>query len=58
MEVNIKRSFYLLILQDTIYRGTTAFIYASGDLRNWTIASIFEAILNVVISIILAKIWD
>jgi O-antigen/teichoic acid export membrane protein len=47
--------FVYWILQDTIYRSTTAFIYASGDLKNWSIASIFEAILNLVISFFLAK---
>ncbi len=47
--------FVYWILQDTIYRSTTAFIYASGDLKNWSIASIFEAILNLVISFYLAK---
>ena len=48
--------FIYWILQDTIYRGTTALVYASGDLRNWTVASILEAIFNIVISIILARI--
>jgi O-antigen/teichoic acid export membrane protein len=47
--------FIYWILQDTIYRGTTALVYASGDLRNWTIASILEAIFNITISILLAR---
>ncbi|NQU54783.1 MAG: oligosaccharide flippase family protein [Bacteroidetes bacterium] len=38
-------------LLDTVYRGTTAIVFASGDMRNWTIASIAEAILNIAISI-------
>ncbi|MFA5832061.1 MAG: oligosaccharide flippase family protein [Bacteroidota bacterium] len=47
--------FIYWILQDTIYRGTTALVFASGDLRNWTIASVMEAIFNIIISIFLAK---
>lgn len=46
--------FIYWILQDTIYRSTTALIYASGDLKKWSIASILEAILNILISIFLA----
>ena len=42
-----------LALIDTIYRGTTAVVYASGDLKKWTIASIAEASFNIIISIIL-----
>jgi len=41
------------VLLDTIYRGTTAIVYASGDLRNWTIATSVETVLNIVISIVL-----
>ena len=45
--------FVLWGLLDTVYRGTTAMVFASGDMRNWTIASIAEAILNITISITL-----
>jgi O-antigen/teichoic acid export membrane protein len=47
--------FIYWILQDTIYRGTTAILFASGNLKKWTYTSILEAILNIVISIFLAK---
>jgi len=47
--------FIYWILQDTIYRGTTALLFASGNLKKWTFASIMEAILNILLSIILAK---
>jgi len=47
--------FVYWILQDTIYRGTTAFIFASGNLHKWATASIAEAILNVGISVFLAN---
>lgn len=45
--------FVFWVIQDTIYRGTTAFVYASGELKNWMYASLFEAILNLGISVIL-----
>ena len=45
--------FVYWVLQDTIYRGTTAIVYASGDLRAWTIACSAEAILNISLSLLL-----
>ena len=42
--------FVLWAFFDTIYRGTTAIIYASGDLKKWTVATSLEAILNIIIS--------
>jgi O-antigen/teichoic acid export membrane protein len=45
--------FVLWALLDTVYRGTTAIVYASGDMRNLTIAASAEAILNIAISITL-----
>jgi len=45
--------FVLWAIFDTIYRGTTAIVYASGDLKSWTIASSIEAVLNIIISLIL-----
>ena len=45
--------FVYWILQDTIYRGTTAIVYASGEMRNWMIASFAEAALNLGFSILL-----
>jgi O-antigen/teichoic acid export membrane protein len=47
--------FVLMVIIDTVYRGTTAIVYASGDLKKWTIASILEAILNIIITLILIK---
>jgi len=47
--------FVYWILQDTIYRSTTAIIFASGNLKKWTIASIAEALFNISFSILLAK---
>jgi O-antigen/teichoic acid export membrane protein len=41
------------ILQDTIYRGTTAIVFALGEMRNWMIASLAEAALNLGLSILL-----
>lgn len=49
--------FCFWVIQDTIYRGTTAFVYASGELKNWMYASLFEAIFNLVISVILVFNW-
>ena len=46
-------AFVLWAIFDTIYRGTTAIVYASGDLKKWTIASFIEAILNITISLTL-----
>jgi O-antigen/teichoic acid export membrane protein len=45
--------FVLWVIFDTIYRGTTAIVFASGDLKNWTIAASFEAVLNIAISLTL-----
>jgi O-antigen/teichoic acid export membrane protein len=45
--------FVYWVLQDTVYRGTTAIVYASGDVRNWSIVSIAEAVLNLAASLIL-----
>jgi len=45
--------FVFWALLDTVYRGTTAIVYASGDMQKWTIASSAEAILNIAISITL-----
>lgn len=45
--------FVLWAIFDTIYRGTTSIIYASGDLKKWTIATSLEAVLNILISILL-----
>ena len=45
--------FVLWAIFDTIYRGTTAIVYASGDLKKWTIASSIEAVLNITISLTL-----
>jgi O-antigen/teichoic acid export membrane protein len=45
--------FVYWILQDTIYRGTTAIVFASGEMRNWMIASLAEAAFNLGFSIIL-----
>ncbi|MBK86641.1 MAG: hypothetical protein CMC86_05535 [Flavobacteriaceae bacterium] len=45
--------FVLWAIFDTIYRGTTSIIYASGDLKRWTIATSLEAIFNLFISLIL-----
>jgi O-antigen/teichoic acid export membrane protein len=47
--------FVLWAIFDTVYRGATAVVYASGDLKQWTIASIIEAILNITISLILIR---
>jgi O-antigen/teichoic acid export membrane protein len=47
--------FVYWVLQDTIYRGTTAIVFASGDLRNWTIASTVEALLNITFSLLLVS---
>lgn len=41
------------VLLDTIFRGAGIVVVASGDLRNWAIASIVEALLNIVISLLL-----
>ena len=45
--------FVFWALLDTVYRGTTAIVYASGDMHKWTIATSAEAILNIAISITL-----
>jgi O-antigen/teichoic acid export membrane protein len=45
--------FVLWAIFDTIYRGTTAIVYASGDLKKWTIASFLEAVFNIIISLTL-----
>ena len=45
--------FVLWVIFDTIIRGTTAIVYASGDLRNFKIASSIEAVLNITISLAL-----
>ena len=45
--------FVLWALLDTVYRGTASIVYASGDMRNLTIAASAEAILNIAISITL-----
>jgi O-antigen/teichoic acid export membrane protein len=47
--------FVYWILQDTIYRSTTAIIFASGNIKKWTIASIAEAVFNIFFSILLAQ---
>ena len=47
--------FVLWALFDTVYRGTTAVVYASGDLKEWTIASSIEAVLNIVLSLVLVS---
>jgi O-antigen/teichoic acid export membrane protein len=47
----------LLAILDTFIRGITSFIYASGDLKKWTLVSMFEAISNLVLSIILINYW-
>lgn len=45
--------FIYWVLQDTIYRGTAAIVYASGDLRHWSIACGVEAVLNIILSVLL-----
>lgn len=45
--------FVFWILQDTIYRGTGVLTHASGELRNWAIVSIAEAVLNLGASLLL-----
>jgi O-antigen/teichoic acid export membrane protein len=45
--------FVLWTMMVTITTGITAIVYASGDMRNWTIATTAEAILNILISLIL-----
>ncbi len=44
-----------LILYETLVRGTSAIIYAFGELRNWAVVSFFESILNVVLSLFLIQ---
>ncbi|MCK4784326.1 MAG: oligosaccharide flippase family protein [Desulfobacteraceae bacterium] len=43
------------VLLDTIFYGTGIVVVASGDLRNWAIASAAEAILNIAFSLLLIK---
>lgn len=45
--------FVLWAIFDSIYRITTAIVFASGDLKNYTVAASIEAILNITISLIL-----
>ena len=47
--------FVLWAIFDTVYRGATAIVYASGDLKKWTIASSIEAVLNITVSLILVR---
>ena len=49
----LSAAFVYWILQDTIYRGTTAIVYASGEMHNWVIASFAEAAFNLGLSIML-----
>jgi len=45
--------FVFWVLQDTIYRGTTAIVYASGELKGWMYASLLEAAINLAVSVVL-----
>lgn len=45
--------FVYLIFYETIFRGTAALILVYGDMANWALASLFEAIFNVILSILL-----
>jgi len=45
--------FVFWVLQDTLYRGTLAIVYASGDLRDWAVVSIAEAVINLTTSLLL-----
>jgi len=45
--------FVLFVIFDVIYRTTTAIVFASGDLKNYSIAASLEAILNITLSLIL-----
>jgi O-antigen/teichoic acid export membrane protein len=47
--------FVYWILFETIVRGTTMIIYAFGDLKKLAIFSIYEAVSNLVLSLILGK---
>ena len=40
---------------DSLHRGTSVVIQASGDLRKWSIVSVIEALLNIGISLILVS---
>lgn len=53
--VALNAVFVYWVFQDTFYRGTVAMVYASGDLRRWSVVSIAEAILNLVTSVILVQ---
>ena len=45
--LSLSLTFVYWAFQDSIYRGTTGVILASGDLKKWTIATSLEAILNI-----------
>ncbi len=45
--------FVYWVLQDTFYRGTAGMVYASGDLRHWAWASLAEAVVNIMASLLL-----
>ncbi len=47
--------FVYWVLQDTIIRGSGVVIQASGDLRKWAAASLYEAAANVISSILLVR---
>lgn len=42
-----------VVLFETMIRGTSSLILSYGNIRNWSIVSLFEAIINIILSIIL-----
>ncbi|OIR07004.1 polysaccharide biosynthesis protein [mine drainage metagenome] len=54
---NVNIILVYLILFETIFRGTSALIYAYGDLRNWAFVTILETILNITLSLLFVKSW-
>jgi len=44
-------TFVYWVFQDSIYRGVSGVLYASGRIRGWTMMSVIEAVLNLAISL-------
>lgn len=53
--VGLNLVFAALVIINTIVYGLTTFVYAGGDMKQFTVISIFEAILNLVLSIVFVK---
>lgn len=44
-----------LLFYETIFRGTASLILVYGDMASWAYVSLFEAILNIILSILLVR---